>query len=183
MSQPYKRKWPCYNYTLYVVPGGTYYSNVNIDNDAREQHCGKLLFSIYGPHRNLRYCIWWWFMVYNIREPLCSNKNPVQLHAPQGGCYTFLFRVEYYLKIFKDCEYLEYSSYLYKTHFVGGDHPHLDPHWVTYRPDLSIYFSRHIQVSSGVKSTYIPHTLLYNMYVQYIMQFNLMSIQYNKFNL
>ena len=31
------------------MPGGTYYSNVNIDNDAREQHCGKLLFSIYGP--------------------------------------------------------------------------------------------------------------------------------------
>ena len=49
MSRPYKSKWPCYNYTLYVVPGGTYYSNVNIDNDAREQHCGKLLFSIYGP--------------------------------------------------------------------------------------------------------------------------------------
>ena len=183
MSWPYKRKWPCYNYTLYVVPGGTYYSNVNIDNDAREQHCGKLLFSIYGPTEifDIVFDDDLWFIIFV--SLYAATKILYNYMLLREGVTFFWFRVEYYLKIFKDCEYLEYSSYLYKTHFGGGDHPHLDPHWVTYRPDLSIYFSRHIQVSSGVKSTYIPHTLLYNMYVQYIMQFNLMSIQCNKFNL
>ena len=37
----------------YIVPGGgTYYSNVNIDNDGREQHCGKLLFPFMAPQKS-----------------------------------------------------------------------------------------------------------------------------------
>ena len=112
------------------MPGGTYYSNVNIDNDAREQHCGKLLFSIYGPTEifDIVFDDDLWFIIFV--SLYAATKILYNYMLLREGVTFFWFRVEYYLKIFKDCEYLEYSSYLYKTHFVcgGGGHPHLDPY-------------------------------------------------------
>ena len=147
------------------MPGGTYYSNVNIDNDAREQHCGKLLFSIYGPTEifDIVFDDDLWFIIFV--SLYAATKILYNYMLLREGVTFFWFRVEYYLKIFKDCEYLEYSSYLYKTHFVcvwgGGEASPLGPLLSNIPTYLSTLVGTYkCQVVSSLLTYHIPYFII-----------------------